>query len=213
MDTTLEYIERLPKKLSDAPAPLLILLHGYGSNEMDLYSFAEELPDTMHIISLQAPHNLGGQSFAWYSINFDADQNKFSDLDEARVSLEKIETFVEECISSKNINPEKVFVLGFSQGAILSYALSLKTQNIQHVIALSGYLNEELIPKNMEASTTDYFISHGSVDQVIPVEWARKAPAFFKEHNIEHSYKEYPVGHGVHPQNFYDFKAWIEERL
>lgn len=213
MDTTLEYIERLPTKLSDTPAPLLILLHGYGSNEMDLYSFAEELPDTMHIISLQAPHNLGGQSFAWYSINFDADQNKFSDLDEARVSLEKIEAFVEECIASKNINPEKVFVLGFSQGAILSYALSLKTQNIQHVIALSGYLNEELIPKNMEAGTTEYFISHGSVDQVIPVEWARKAPAFFKEHAIEHSYKEYPVGHGVHPQNFYDFKAWIEERL
>lgn len=213
MDTTLEYIERRPTKLSDAPAPLLILLHGYGSNEMDLYSFAEELPDTMHIISLQAPHNLGGQSFAWYSINFDADQNKFSDLDEARVSLEKIEAFVEECIASKNINPEKVFVLGFSQGAILSYALSLKTQNIQHVIALSGYLNEELIPKNMEAGTTEYFISHGSVDQVIPVEWARKAPAFLKEHAIEHSYKEYPVGHGVHPQNFYDFKAWIEERL
>lgn len=213
MNTTLEYIERLPKIKSETPAPLLILLHGYGSNEMDLYSFAEELPDEMHIISIQAPHSLGGHSFAWYSINFDADQNKFSDLDEARDSLDKIETFVNECIAKKNINPKKVFLLGFSQGAILSNALSLKTQNIQYVIALSGYLNEDLIPEKIEKNTTDYFISHGSVDQVIPVQWARKAPEFFKKHAVNHSYKEYPVGHGVHPQNFYDFKTWIEERL
>lgn len=213
MSTTLEYIERLPKTASESAAPLLILLHGYGSNEQDLFSFSEELPDEFHIISVRAPHNLGHNSFAWYSINFDADQNKFSDLEEARVSLDKISLFIDEIVSEKNLDAKKVFLLGFSQGAILSYGLSLNTNKVQNVVALSGYLNEDLLENKGSQSNVDYFISHGSVDQVIPVEWARKAPVYLSELGIKNSYKEYPVGHGVHPQNFYDLKAWLLERI
>ncbi|MNX75737.1 Carboxylesterase 2 [compost metagenome] len=54
------------------------------------------------------------------------------------------------------------------------------------------------------------FASHGTVDQVIPVEWARKAPDALKSLGIDVTYKEYPIGHGVSPQNFYDFKNWLE---
>ena len=212
--SSLEYVERLPKIKSEQPAPLLILIHGYGSNEMDLFSFAEELPDALHIVSVRAPLELGYNSFAWYSINFDADQNKFSDLEEAKTSLSKISNFIDEIIVSKNINSDKVFLLGFSQGAILSYGLSLNTNKAQHVVALSGYLNEDLLDANFINNTpADYFISHGSVDQVIPVEWARKAPVYLNEKSIQNNYQEYPVGHGVHPNNFYDLKSWIEARL
>tara|TARA_B100000809_G_scaffold95005_1_gene93651 strand:+ start:8877 stop:9518 length:642 start_codon:yes stop_codon:yes gene_type:complete len=213
MTTTLQYVEKLPHTTSDSPAPLLILVHGYGSNEMDLFSFADELPDSLHIVSIRAPHELGHNSFAWYSINFDADQNKFSDLEEARVSLDLISTFIDEFTEYKNIDSNNIFLVGFSQGAILSYGLSLNTNKVQHVVALSGYLNEELIKENITKSPVDYFCSHGSVDQVIPLEWARKAPVYLTEKGIDNQFKEYPVGHGVHPQNFYDFKAWIEERL
>ena len=213
MTTTLEFVERLPKTTNNTPAPLLILIHGYGSNEMDLFSFAEELPDSMRIVSLRAPQELGYNSFAWYSINFDANQNKFSDLDEARVSMNKISTFIDEFTAAKNVDTNKIFLVGFSQGAILSYGLSLTTNKVQHVVALSGYLNEDLLTESMPEKPADYFCSHGSVDQVIPVEWARKAPIYLTEKGIDNQYKEYPVGHGVHPQNFYDFKAWIEERL
>ena len=210
-ESALEYIERPPLDPTKK-APLMVLLHGYGSNEKDLFSFASELPEELHIISLKAPHNLNSNSHAWYSINFDADQNKFSDLEEAKTSLENITAFLNEIIGQKNIDASKVFVLGFSQGAILSYALALNTGQIPYVIALSGYLNEELL-KNAVHSNTDFFISHGSVDQVIPVAWAQKAPVFLTKRNIENIYKEYPVGHGVHPQNFYDFKNWLEARL
>ena len=148
MSTVLEYVERAPRIKSEAPAPLLILLHGYGSNEMDLFSFAEELPDEMHIISVRAPQSLGFNAYAWYSINFDADQNKFSDLDEARVSLDKISVFIDEITEKLTVDTSKIFLLGFSQGAILSYGVSLNTDKVQNVIALSGYLNEELIKEN-----------------------------------------------------------------
>jgi len=106
-------------------------------------------------------------------------------------------------------------LLGFSQGAILSYALSLNFPNkIQHVIALSGYLNKELIPNDIDQIiSTDYYISHGSVDQVIPVEWARNTTPFLETLKLQYEYSEYPVGHGVSPQNFFSFKKWIENRL
>jgi phospholipase/carboxylesterase len=89
-------------------------------------------------------------------------------------------------------------------------------EKVQHIIALSGYINQDLFSKNLEKNNyrnLDFFISHGSVDQVIPVEWAQNAPEFLNKLNIKNSYQEYMVGHGVAPQNFYDFKKWIEERL
>lgn len=213
MNTSLDFVEKKPENNGNTPAPLLILIHGYGSNEQDLFSFASELPSSLHIVSVRAPHELGYNSFAWYSINFDADQNKFSDLEEARVSLEKLALFIDEFKANNNVDPYKTFLVGFSQGAILSYSLSLNTDKVQHVVALSGYLNEELLNEKTTETTTDYFCSHGSVDQVIPVEWARKAPVYLTEKGINNQFKEYPVGHGVHPQNFYDFKNWIEARL
>ncbi|MGB0981381.1 MAG: alpha/beta hydrolase, partial [Winogradskyella sp.] len=65
----------------------------------------------------------------------------------------------------------------------------------------------------MDVSHLNFFCSHGSVDQVIPVDWAKKAPVFLKTLGINHNYSEYPVGHGVAPQNFYDLKAWLIERV
>ncbi|KGL62886.1 alpha/beta hydrolase [Polaribacter sp. Hel1_85] len=210
----LQYLVRQPITAVENP-PLLILLHGYGSNEQDLFSFAEELPDEFLIISAQAPLPMGGRSYAWYSINFDDKNGKFSDLIQAKESIDKIAVFIDEIKTKYNTNPEKTFLLGFSQGAILSYSLSFFYPNkVQHVIALSGYVNTELLPETISKEIkTDYYGSHGSVDQVLPVEWARKNKPFLDNLGLNNVYSEYPVGHGVAPQNFYSFRKWIEERL
>ena len=214
MNSQLHYIIKQPKKAVENP-PLLILLHGYGSNEQDLFSFAEELPEELLIVSLRAPYEMGYGGYAWYALNLDEENNKFSDLGQARESINKITALIDELKIKHNTAPNNTFLLGFSQGAILSYALSFNFPNkVQHVIALSGYLNNELLPETIENKlTTDYYISHGSVDQVIPVDWARKAPPFLDSLKLQNVYSEYPVGHGVAPQNFFSFKKWIEERL
>ncbi len=215
MNSELHYIVRQPKIEQENP-PLLILLHGFGSNEEDLFSFASELPDELLIVSARAPYDMAFGGYAWYAITLDANDEKFSDLDEARKSLTKIADFIAYIKTTYKTDPNNTFLLGFSQGAILSYALSLNYPNkVNHVLALSGYINDELAPKDVSNLniTTDYYISHGSVDQVLPVEWARKAPEYLKTNNLENIYSEYPVGHGVAPQNFYNFKSWIEERL
>ncbi len=215
-ELSLKYITKEPEIISEN-TPLLILLHGYGSNEEDLFSFASELPKNLLIVSARAPQTLGHGSYAWYTIHLNNSQDKFSDIPEAIKARETIATFIQEIQQKYNITPNKTFLLGFSQGTILSYSVALNYPKlVQKVIALSGYVNPELLPENIETNDytkLDFFISHGRVDQVIPLEWANKAPHFLKQLNIKNCYSEYPVGHGVAPKNFFDFKNWIEERL
>jgi len=61
-------------------------------------------------------------------------------------------------------------------------------------------------------SKLNIYTSHGQVDQVIPLEWAQKTPAFLDALRIANTYEEFPVGHGVAPQNFYSFRNWLENR-
>ena len=215
MNLSLHHLVRAPKVKLDKN-PLLLLLHGYGSNEEDLFSFATELPDYYYVISARAPYSLQYGSYAWYAINFDADENKFSDHDQARTSRDLISTFIDELITNYSIDPKNITLIGFSQGSILSYAVALSyPEKIQRVVAMSGYLNLDIVTenyKNNNFSKLKIFASHGTVDQVIPVSWARKAKPILEHLGIECVYKEYPIGHGISPQNFYDFKNWLLEK-
>jgi phospholipase/carboxylesterase len=214
MNLSLQHLVREPKIKSNKN-PLLLLLHGYGSNEADLFSFAEELPEDCYVISARAPYDLQYGSYAWYAINFDADENKFSDHDQARTSRDLIANFVDELIANYPIDANNVSLIGFSQGAILSYAVALSyPEKIKKVAAMSGYLNLDIVTENYPSndfSNLKIFASHGTADQVIPVDWARKTPAVLERLGIETTYKEYPIGHGISPQNFYDFRKWLLE--
>ena len=215
MELSLEYKVREPKILLDKN-PLLLLLHGYGSNEDDLFSFASELPDEYYVISARAPYDLQYGSYAWYAINFDADQNKFSDQSQAVLSRDLVVKFLEELKLKFPIDSSNIALIGFSQGSILSYSIALSYPKIvQRVGALSGYLNLDTTTdnyQNNDFSNLKIFSSHGTVDQVIPVEWARKTDPILKSLGINSTYKEYPIGHGVSPQNFYDLKSWLLEK-
>jgi phospholipase/carboxylesterase len=212
MKLSLDYLIREPKIKLDKN-PLILLLHGYGSNEADLFSFASELPDECYVISARAPYDLQYGSYAWYAINFDADENKFSDLEQARESRNLIAGFIEELITNYPIDANNITLLGFSQGAILSYAIALShPEKIKNVIALSGYANEDIMEPNYQNnnfSQLRIFQSHGTVDQVIPIDWARKTKPFLDKLDIASVYKEYPIGHGISPQIFNDFKNWL----
>jgi phospholipase/carboxylesterase len=212
MELSLYHLVREPK-VKQEKNPLLVLLHGYGSNEEDLFSFAAQLPDEYIIVSARAPYSLPPYGNAWYAITFDNDMNKFSDDVQAVQSRDLIVKFIDELVEAYPVDKEKITLIGFSQGAILSYAVALTyPQHINRVAALSGYLNMDIVGKDIhtkDLSKLKFFISHGTVDQVIPVEWARKAPEFLKTLGLQEEYHEYPVGHGVAPQNFYDLLNWL----
>ncbi len=197
-------------------APLLILFHGYGSDENDLFSFAKELPEELFIISVRAPYTMQPQGNAWYAINFDAEKGKWNDNVQAAESRDLIAKFIDEATQNYPVNKNNVSLLGFSQGSILSYAVALTyPEKVKNIVALSGYLNRDILPKNSvkDYSNLDFYCSHGSVDQVIPVEWARQTAPFLNALNIKNSYSEFPVGHGVATQNFYELRDWLSNRI
>lgn len=213
---SLEYLTR-PAKTITANTPVLFMLHGYGSNEEDLFSFASELPEELFIISVRAPYNLEPYGHAWYAINFDAENGKWSDDEQAKTSCDKMVAFIDEACDAYGLSKGNITLLGFSQGTILSYAIALShPEKIKNVIALSGYINEAILVagyENKDHSKLNIYASHGQVDQVIPLEWAQRAPVFLKELGVAHTFEEFPVGHGVAPQNFYSFREWLENRL
>ena len=213
---SLHHITRAAKTTNEK-APLLILLHGYGSNEEDLFSFASELPDDFFIVSVRAPFDLQPYGHSWYDIHFTSDNEKFSDDEQAKESRDLIANFIDELVDTYPIDANNVSLIGFSQGTILSYAVALSyPEKVKNVVALSGYINENILVDNYASkdhSNLDIYISHGSVDQVIPNSWANKAPEFLNKISVNNSYREFPVSHGVAPQNFYEFKNWLVDKL
>ncbi len=215
MDSKLHYITKEPSVI-DNNTPLLILIHGYGSNEEDLFSFAGQFDERYLIVSVRAPLALPFGGFAWYSIDFDEIGVKKSDVEEAIQAREQLLNFIENIQNKYKISAEKTVLMGFSQGAILSHSLALNyPEKIQKIVALSGYLFEEIIEHKEEKDykNLEIFASHGSVDQVIPVVLARQIEPYLSKLNISHIYREYSVGHNVAPQNFFDAKRWIDERI
>lgn len=208
----LEHLVRQPL-VKTAQPPLLLLLHGYGSDEEDLFSFASELPHEYLIVSARAPIPMQPYGNAWYAIDFDADENKFTNKEQAIASRDLIADFIEEIHQQYATNPNHVTLIGFSQGAILSYSVALSyPQKVNRVVALSGYLNKDILKDDYlknDLSQLQVFISHGTVDQVIPIEWAKKAPIILQNLGVNAIYKEYPAGHGISPQNFNDFLEFL----
>ena len=215
MTTDLHYIKR--ESTLEANAPLLIMCHGYGSDENDLFSFASELPEELFIISVRAPYTLQPYGNAWYAINFDAVQGKWSDNEQAKSSRDRIAAFIDYATTKYAVDANNVTLLGFSQGTILSYSVALTYPNkIKNVVALSGYINKDIFPTNIAPESLKHlniYSSHGTVDQVIPVDWARQSKPFLDNLGVNNSYSEFPVGHGVAPQNFYDFRNWLEKYI
>lgn len=215
-ELSLEHLIR-PSKAVNSKTPLLIMLHGYGSNEEDLFSFAAELPEEIFVISARAPYPLEPFGHAWYAIHFDNTNGKWSDDEQAIISREKIAAFIDEACIAYGLNSDNITLLGFSQGTILSYAVALSyPEKVKNVVGLSGYINVDILTDGYaekDHSELKVYASHGQVDQVIPPAWAQRIPDLLKNLEIEHVYEEFPVGHGVAPQNFYSFKKWLEDKV
>ena len=208
----IKYIERLPVVKTEK-TPLFVLIHGYGSNEEDLFSFAQDLPENAHIVSVRARYDIPYGGFAWYDINF-VNNEKWMDEDQAIESRNKLVDFIDAITQQENLDAENVTLMGFSQGAILSYAIALNNPGkIKNVAILSGYPEHKIIREfnqTKDFSNLNFFVSHGTEDVVLPIELGRMGEEFLQSFNIKFEYHEYRSGHGIVPQNYHDLMSWIK---
>lgn len=214
--TTLQYITR--PSSNDIKNPKgLILIHGYGSNEQDLFSFAPYFDKDIFVISVKAPISMQPFGNAWYEIHIDDDGVKSSNTQQALEAKQLLIEFID--YTREHYHLKDISLLGFSQGAILSYAIGISMpKKISSIIALSGCLNPDLIEDISILKSNDYkhlsiYASHGIQDQIIPIDWARKAQSTLNELGIDNQWSEYHAAHGVCPENFNSLLAWAKECL
>ena len=193
---------------------ILIMLHGYGSNYNDLISLSDFFGDDYMYISIQANHPLDLNSYCWWTLHFDSDHTLKSDFDQAKYSVDNLNIFIQnEIIQKHNIKSENIVLLGFSQGAMLAYALSLNFYDkYKKVIALSGKIPEEIIKPGSIDKYKDhkFYCSHGVLDQTIPITYSRNASNWFKKNKIDHKYQEFESQHNLSMENIEAVKHWLE---
>ena len=154
---SLEHVYR-PSSNAEGNPPAIVMLHGFGSDENDLFSFSSELPSEYAIISLRAPLQMQPFGNAWYTIYFDANNDKFSDDEQAVESRELVVKCLDEIISAYKVDPKRITLLGFSQGTILSFAVALSyPEKVANVIGLSGYVNEAILKEGYESNNLGWF--------------------------------------------------------
>ena len=190
---------------------IVFLLHGYGSNEEDLYSLKEFFPSNYITISLRAPISVGLNSYAWYSINFENDIDRWIKTDEAisakNIIINDILLHLKDLASTN----ERVSLLGFSQGAILSWSIGIENPNlIKNILPLSGFYHSEITETNLNHKfILNSFSTHGINDQVIPIDWARRGVQSLIDYNINIEFKEYESGHEISNENLRDVIEWL----
>jgi phospholipase/carboxylesterase len=205
---------RRPARSHPAP-PLLILLHGIGSNEQDLFGLAPYLDERFLIVSARAPNPYGG-GYAWFEIEWLP--NGFAiDQAQAEASRELIVRFIGEAAAAYGADPARVYLAGFSQGAIMSGWVTLTRPDLVAGAALmSGRIPDEAraqIATPEQLAGKPFLVVHGLFDQVLPIHYGRASRDLLQGLPVELTYREYPMGHEVSAQSLADVSAWLTERL
>ena len=204
------FIEKKSKKRN---SPLIILIHGYGSNERDLFSLIDYFPNHACVISLRGPIELFNDAYAWYDIYLDGN-NKFYDHKAAALVRDELIQFINDLAKSPNIDADNITLIGFSQGAILSHAISFSyPEKIKNIMALSGVVDEKIMKKTSLIPRTNIYISHGINDNLIDYETSKESLNFYLKNNIEFIFESYEQGHGINQENLESLIKWLTRNI
>ena len=152
----LQFLVREPENITPN-SQLLVMIHGYGSNEEDLFSFRHDLPEDWIIVSYRAPKMTDYNGFSWYDIDFN-DAEKFIDVEQAVDSMKAIMKSIDNIKHHYQLEG-KTNMMGFSQGGILTYAMTLTyPEYFQKIACLSAYPEPKIL-KNIKGIKLQHFYS------------------------------------------------------
>ncbi len=197
--------------------PLLVLLHGIGTDEEDLLPVAQFFDPRFLVVSARAPHEAEPMGYRWYAIDWAATPPR-GDAVEIVASRDLLARFVEEATAAYGTDPSRVFLFGFSQGAIMSLALLLARPDlVRGVVAHSGRLarlpGPDPTPEAL--SRLDVLLLHGAQDEVVPAVQGHKAYqvlATLLGTRVE--YRAFDaLGHGISDDSLAEASRWLTARL
>ena len=215
MSTTPSFVEQVaaPRQPSSL-RPLLVMLHGIGADEHDLFGLAAALDPRLTVVSLRAPRPYSA-GYSWFDIEFRPGGQIVPNLEQARATLQDLITWLQAAPARHGTDPSRTFLLGFSQGAMMSLGV-LQTQPtlLAGVLALSGRFPGEAFGTPSDAvGAVPVFVAHGTQDDVLPIENGRKVRDTLTSHVRDLTYREYPIGHGISDAEVKDVSAWLTAHL
>lgn len=193
--------------------PMIILLHGFGSNEADLFSLKNTIPDSFILISVQAPFEMGRNSYRWFSFQYQYGKPIVSQ-EEIDKSVVLLKAFIPAVVEKYNPDKKHIYLGGFSQGAMMSYEIGLKNPELISGIAAMG---GRIFPSTMDSIKTSdalkhlkIFIGHGDADMMIPYKDAEEANKVLKKLGSSPTFKTYiNMGHTISKEELKDLVEWL----
>jgi phospholipase/carboxylesterase len=213
------WIERVARSATGAAAPrpaLLVMLHGIGADENDLVPLAGYVDPRFTVVTLRAPRRYQ-VGHAWFDLDIRPGGSIRPDVAQARQTLADLVEWLRAAPRRLGTDPTRTFLLGFSQGAIMSLGVLRTVPDLlAGVVALSGSspdgLFESRAPRD-RVGRVPLLVVHGTRDDVLPLEHGRRARDAFAAVSTDLTYREYPVGHGIDGPEIAFVAAWLTTRL
>ncbi|QED50105.1 esterase [Cytobacillus dafuensis] len=206
------YELRRPAKVNpNQTYPALFMMHGIGSNEQNMLSLVDGLEEHFFIFSIRG-HLPQPPGYCFFTIQgYGKPHREIFDT-----GVSKLTSFIEYAADQYPIDSSRLYLLGFSQGAILAKTLGLILGNrIKGIVALSGYIpafvKEEYSIKPVDQLSV--FISHGEFDNILPYEWGVESTEFYRELGTIVTFQSYQEGHTISLKNQQDFTKWLLDDL
>ncbi|MDD2547472.1 MAG: dienelactone hydrolase family protein [Burkholderiaceae bacterium] len=212
LDLPLTFLHR-PADPACADPWLLVLMHGVGSNEQDLFGLAPHIPGHFHVLSLRAPHRMGPGAYAWFDFSVLPDGSRRIHEPQELASREAVAQTVEAAAQQLGLAAERTVVGGFSQGGIMALSTLLTRPHLlRAAMVWHSRLLAQVVPLTAPAEALvgrALWLSHGSQDAVIPLAQAHAIRDHVAALPIALTYREYPSAHEIRPAELADTVAWL----
>lgn len=184
----------IPQHLPTPETRILLLLHGHLGNENVMWVLTNPIPKTCIMLAPRAPVLLGPDQYSWHPIG-----PQWPDLETTYRNLgEELLSRLDQWVGQNQLGVQKFDVMGFSQGAVMGYALSfLFPERVNRVAALAGFVPHiwQSALKGQSLAGRSYFISNGTEDEIVPIHTAHQTIKWLKEKGADVTYCEGHTGH------------------
>ena len=195
------------------PQGALVLFHGRGADEHDLFPLLDVLDPERRLVGAtpRGPLALPPGGAHWYVVR----EIGFPDKETFDASYQLASSWLDAFVDETGVPPDRTVLGGFSQGAVMTYALALGSSRPRPagLIALSGFIpTVEGFELDLTPPLPPVAIGHGIYDPVISVEWSRRARQLLEEAGADVLYREYPLPHAIDPSYLSELASWLGAR-
>jgi phospholipase/carboxylesterase len=204
----------LRREAAGAPEGALVLFHGRGADERDLYSLLDALDPERRLLGItpRGPLSLPPGGAHWYVVP----RVGYPDPATFNATYEQVAAWLDSLAEETGIQPARTVLGGFSQGAVMSLALGLGRGRPRPaaIVAFSGFVPVvDGWEPDLEPPLPPVAIGHGIYDPIIPVEFGRQATALLEEAGAEVLYRESPMPHTIDPEFVAEVVPWLRRAL